>query len=93
MDNEKLFELMEKMYVEMKDGFKKVDERFSTLEGDVSGLKEDVSSVKKTAAKIEVEHGSKLNALLDGYKQNSEQIEQIKNEVIKHEEVILRRVK
>lgn len=32
MENEKLFELMEKMYIEMQSGFSKVNERFEDLE-------------------------------------------------------------
>lgn len=93
MENEKIFELMEKMYVElmgvkdevksvkseMKEGFKKVNER--------------LDAVEKTVIKIENDHGKKLDALFDGYKQNTEQLTRIENEVSKHEEVILRKVK
>lgn len=111
MENEKLFELMTKMYAEMQEGFKKSDKRFDKLESDVGDLKSDVgtlksdvgdlksdvgtlkSDVKKMGAKIDGEITPKLEALFDGYKQNTEKLTRIENEVLKHEEVILRRVK
>ena len=42
---------------------------------------------------MEQDHGKKLEALFDGYKQNAEQLNNIENEISKHEEVILRRIK
>lgn len=93
MDNEKIFELMTKMYAEMQEGFNKVNKKIDGLENEVSNLKSETSVIKNTVLKIENEHGKKLEALFDGYKQNSEQLSDIKNEVAKHEEVIIRRVK
>lgn len=48
---------------------------------------------QKTNLSIEQDIKPTLSALLDGYKQNAEQLEKIKEEVAKHEEVILKRVK
>ena len=100
MEDEKLFNLMELMYAEMQKGFKEVNERIGGLEGEVgglkgevSGLKERVSSLENTVTRIEHDHGKKLDALFDGYKQNTEQLEAIKQEVGKHEEFIIKRVK
>ena len=90
MENEKLFELMTKMYSEMQEGFKKSDKRFDNLEGRFDNLESDV---KKIGAKIDGEITPKLEALFDGYKQNTEKLTRIENEVSRHEEVILRRVK
>ena len=42
---------------------------------------------------IKNEHGHKLGALFDGYKQNSEKLDRIETEVAKHEEIILKRVR
>lgn len=53
----------------------------------------EIADIKKVVLNIEQEHGQKLDALFDGYKQNSEQLNRIEDEVAKHEEVILRRVK
>lgn len=86
MENEKLFELMSKMYGEMQNGFKRVDERLGNLENKVDGLESRVTI-------IEQDHGKKLDLLLDGYKQNAEKIDRIESEVSKHEEIILRRIK
>lgn len=104
MENEKLFELMTKMYSEMQEGFKKSDKRFDNLEGRFDNLEgrfdnlEDrfdnlESDVKKIGAQIDGEITPKLEALFDGYKQNTEKLTRIENEVSRHEEVILRRVK
>lgn len=41
MEN-KLFELMEKMYIEMQNGFKKVDARIGNLEDKVDNLESKV---------------------------------------------------
>lgn len=71
MENEKLFELMSKMYGEMQSGFKRVDERLDILESRVTIIEQD--------------HGKKLDLLLDGYKQNAEKIDRIESEVSKYE--------
>ena len=42
---------------------------------------------------IEQEHGKKLDVLFDGYKQNADKLDRIENEVSKHDEIILRRVR
>lgn len=104
MENDKLFDLMSKMYSEMQTGFKELREDVSDLKEDVSGLKQDVSTLKEdvsglkqqvTRLEISIEHDikPKVSALFDGYKQNSEQLTHIAEEVAKHEEVIIRRVK
>ncbi len=82
MENEKLFELMEKMYVELKD-----------IKKEAKSNTEKINSVEKTVIRIENDHGKSLEALFDGYKQNAEQLNRIEKEVAMHEEVILRRVK
>ena len=82
MENEKLFQLMEKMYVELKD-----------IKKEVKCNTEKKNNVEKTVIRIENDHGKRLEALFDGYKQNTEQLNRIEKEVSMHEEVILRRVK
>ena len=84
--DDKVFNLLEKMYAELiefkqetVESFKKVDERFGKLENQVT--------------KIEVDHGKKLEALFDGYNQNTKLLEDIRVEVARHEEVIIKRVK
>ncbi len=79
MENEKLFELMTKMYDKMQEGFKEVNNR--------------LDKVEKTVIHIENDHGNKLEALFDGHKQNSDKLDRIEKEVSRHEEVIIRRIK
>jgi len=108
MNNEKLYEFMTKMhsemqegfekvyanmqegfknvYADMQEGFKKVDKRFDALET-------RVDRIEKTVFKIEHDHGQKLQALFDGYKQHTDQLERIEKEVAKHDEFILKRIK
>jgi len=97
MDNEKILELMtkmyaglkgsqEKMYAEMQQGFKSVGERFNSVD-------ERLSTLEKTVIKIEIDHGAKLSALFDGYIQNSEKLDRIELEVAKHDEFIMKRIK
>lgn len=82
-DNERTFELMTKMYAEMQDGFKNIHVEIKEIKSDVSELTDqvgmltnkvteidkDLKEVKKTVIKIEDDHGKKLSALFDGYKQ------------------------
>lgn len=66
MSNEnKTFELLEKMYIEMQQGFSKVNERLDNLESDV----------KKIGATIDGDIKIKTEALFDGYKGNTENLE------------------
>ncbi len=55
-------------------------------------LTKDMAGVKDIVIKIENDHGQKLGALLNGYKQNAERLDRIEKEVAKHEEIILRRI-
>lgn len=87
MDNSnELFELMTKMYTEMQKGFKTVNDEFK-------GVNERLHKLENRVTIIEQDHGQKLTALFDGYKQNAEMLNKIEQEVSRHEEVIIRRVK
>ncbi len=93
MENEKIFELIETMYADLKGDINGIKGDIKNLKGGQEELKLEIRDLKKTVTKIENEHGKKLESLFDGYKQNSEQLNRIEAEVIKHEEVIIRRVK
>lgn len=90
MENEKLFELVEKMYADLKGSQEKMN---SEMQLSFKQITERLDKVENIVTKIEQEHGQKLQALFDGYKQNSDKLDMIEKEVSKHEEVILRRVK
>ncbi|MGH4139861.1 hypothetical protein [Clostridium sp.] len=67
MDENKMFELLEKIYVEVKGHtkqFSNVESRLDTIENDV----------KKLGARIDGKLIPTTDALLDGYKDNSEHI-------------------
>ncbi|WP_164968046.1 hypothetical protein [Clostridium tetani] len=101
MENEKIFELIEKMYIDLKGSQEKMyidlkgsqEKMYADLkEGQekiCTELKSEISEVKKTVIRIENDHGKKLEALFDGYKQNSEKLNRIEDEVAKHKEVII----
>jgi DNA repair ATPase RecN len=70
MENEKLFELMEKMYIELQDIKKEV----KSSSDKIDGLDKKAYNLEKNVLRMEQDHGKKLEALFDGYKQNSEQL-------------------
>lgn len=83
MEDDKMFELMTKMYAEMENGFKNVNERIDGLE----------NKVDKTNITIENDIKPKIEALFDGYKQNTDKLDRIEKQVSKHDEFIIRRIK
>lgn len=102
--DDQLFELLTQMYSEMQGGFKRIDGEiqgirtemhggFKRIDGELQGLKSEVKEIKERVINIENDHGKKLTALFDGYKQNSDKLDRIQNEVSKHEEIIMRRIK
>ena len=108
MDNNKdLFELMTKMYADitnrmdsMQGDIKGVNKRLDNLENKVDNLENKVDNLEtkvqhidNKVSIIEQEHGKKLTALFDGYTQNAQKLDNIQEEVSKHEEVILKRIK
>ena len=76
-----------------------MDARITNIESnmatkqELAEVKADLKFNQKIILKIENEHGQKLSALFDGYKQNSEKLDRIAAEVSRHEEFILRRIK
>ena len=90
---DKTFELLEKMYIEMRQGFKETDEGFKEINERFKETNERLAKIEGRVTIIEQDHGKKLDLLFDGYKQNSDKLDRIEKEVSKHEEVILRRIK
>lgn len=84
-DNDQMFDLLTKMYSEvqnmksdMNQRFDNLENRFDNLEGRVDNLE---SIVRKTNMTIENEIKPKIDALFDGYKQNTEAIYGLTNKV------------
>lgn len=86
----KIYDLIEKMHLEMQNGFQQVNTRINKLEIELKG---DVRRIEQNLARIEHDHGEKFSALFDGYVQNSQKLDRIEREVQKHEEFIIKRVK
>jgi tetrahydromethanopterin S-methyltransferase subunit G len=85
---DKVFDLLEKMYVEMKQQFEVVNKNFELV-----NKKLDEKVDKTDIVKIENDLVPKIEALFDGYKQNTEKLDRIEKEVSKQEEIIMQRVK
>ena len=83
---DKIFDLMEKLYVEMQKGFRKVDERFNQVDERFNQVNErfnqvderfnqveaDLKELREAQARIEHDHGEKLAALFDFQKSQEE---------------------
>jgi archaellum component FlaC len=84
MENEQLFELMTKMYSEIKDEFKVVKQEISGVKQEVSGVKQEVSGIKQEVLKTNmvIEHNimSKIDLLFETNDLQSENIEQLRKE-------------
>jgi len=83
----------ENMNKDFSGKFENINEEIKGLKQDTKELKETVSSINKTVIKIENEHGNKLSALFDGWKQNTDKLDRIEKEVSRQDEIILRKVK
>jgi len=71
----------------------KLTTQVDTLTKDMSEVKSRLTSVENIVTRIENDHGEKLVALFDGYKQHTDQLDRIEKEVSKHDEFILKRIK
>lgn len=54
---------------------------FELIQNMYADLKQEIGKVSNNVIKIEQEHGAKLDALLDGYKQLTEGQEEIKSQI------------
>ena len=73
MEN-KMFELLTRMYNEFSNRFDRVEKNISGLKEDVTGLKEDVTGLKEDVIRIENKLDSSTKALFDGYMQTHERL-------------------
>lgn len=73
-----LFELMTKMYSDMQEGFSNVNKRLDNVENRLDKVENEVS---KTNITIENDVKPKIEALFDGYKQNTEAINELSDKV------------
>jgi len=97
---ERILSLLEKMYIDFSKRFENLQTKVESLEVKVENLEikvgnlgTDVTSLKTNVSRIETDQGEKLRALFDGHMFISDKLDRIEQEVSKHEEIILRRVR
>ena len=68
------------------------DELLKQILNELQSVKTEIGGVKQSLARMEQDHGTKLSALLDGYKQNAlildrhtEQLDRIEDRVTHHD--------
>lgn len=83
MDNEKMFDLLEKFYGE----FNKFQ---NETKAELAELKNKTTKIELS---IETDINPKIQALLDGHVNHSEQLSRIEKEVTRQDEIIMRRIK
>ena len=83
---DKSFELLTKIYSEMKEQFTEVNSRIDTLQTEVKTIGNQVT-------KFENDLKPKVEAALDGYTQHTDILERIEKEVTRQDEIIMRRIK
>ncbi|WP_321834027.1 hypothetical protein [Clostridium butyricum] len=80
-----MFELMTKMYSEMQEGFSSVNQRLDKVESRLDTVENKLNSVEtevtKTNITIENDIKPKIEALFDGYKQNTEAINLLSDKI------------
>jgi chromosome segregation ATPase len=67
--------------------------KMDSMQGQIDNIHTEINDLKKVVLRIETDHGNKLDALFDGYKQNSDRLDRIEIQVSKQEEFIFKRVK
>ncbi|MCR6544611.1 hypothetical protein NVS47_03625 [Dehalobacterium formicoaceticum] len=92
-NDEKILSLIEKMYIEFSGRFEKIDERFEKIDEKFGKIDErfekiddkfdelnnklDQKANKNDIVRLENELKPKIEALFDGYKQNSDKLDSI----------------
>ena len=70
-----------------------MDQRFDGVDQRLDAMDQRFDGIDRKLAFIEQDHGKKLQALFDGYKQHSDQLDRIEEKVSEHEGIIVRKVK
>ena len=90
MTDRELLEMIATKVASLDEGQKVLTGRIGILE---EGQKALADEAKKTNLIIENDIKPKIDVLFDGHKQNTEKLDRIEAEVIKHEEFIIKRIK
>ncbi|MEN3005216.1 hypothetical protein [Dehalobacterium formicoaceticum] len=93
MTDRELLELIVAKLGSLTDQVGNNTEQIGSLTSRMDELESDVKNINQTVTRVEHDHGSKLAALLDGYKLNTEKLDRIEAEVSKHDKFIMERIK
>ncbi len=66
--------------------------RVDGLTRDMVDVKADLRFTKEAVIRIENDHGLKLGALLNGYKQNEERLDRVEAKLAEHDEILMKRL-
>ena len=67
--------------IQLVKSVNKLENRMDNFENKLNENIAFTQRISESVAVMEVEHGSKLNALFDGYKANSEKLDKIDNDI------------
>ena len=83
--DDKIFNLLEKMYADLKQDINGVKQDVLGVKGEVSVLREEVAVVRKSQVHVETVLTPKAEAALDGYKQVYEKLTEIETRLHTHD--------
>ncbi|QIB27479.1 hypothetical protein [Caloranaerobacter azorensis] len=79
--DDKTFELLEKMYVEILEIKQDVKSNAKAIEQNAHAIAQNAKAIARVESIIENQIERKIDALFDGYKQNSERITRLEEKV------------
>jgi len=83
-----LLELIAAKISSMDMQLNEMHEEIKKVNSELSEVKSRLTSVENIVTRMEHDHGQKLQALFDGYKQHTDQLERIGQAVIEHDELL-----
>lgn len=93
MGDRELLELIAAQVGKLTTDMGKLTTDMGKLTTDVDEIKGRQVRIENTVLRIEQDHGKKLEALFDGYQQNSDRLDRIETSVSSLEEFVLKRVR
>ena len=93
--DDKSFELIELLYVEVQKGFKKQDEKLEEVKTDVAALKTDLTTFKTEVTKeikgLKIEVSELKTSVLKMDMEYMEYHKRLASKVMQHEEILLKK--
>lgn len=77
--SDKVLDLIEKMYIELKQGQEAIKNDINGIKKDITDVKEDVQTLSNQMVRFENGVKEDIKALYDGYKQTYELVKIIKS--------------